>query len=587
MSNTAKVLDKLVRNLYFPLEPSNLFIESLTKYLSPQPTAAPQIDSFLNERSEKAFLLYKKLPNKESVTKLVYVFLCLSNKKPSVYDDLRAHLRQGALGFETSYFNPVSLPSVRPKIDNAVFTIVHTVYSHGLTYRQLKIEQEKPSSLTHRYFLEKIQAFLREYEKSVMEPFCDFLGFYSNMYVHFKTIRKLGILNDHFRNKTHMRAFTALDLNLDNVALASINPPFEGFEDVFYRVFNECTISYLLNGSFEDPFSEYFIKDHVLDYGLIPPFISRHAAETIAYVGKYAAFLKSISLLNIPHEVQSTIGRIDLSRSSAANHLKDALVCINTQIYKGFFENFKIFDLLDFVHSTFLFGRIDFIEKLFIALKESRKTGRKNICNALENALNSTFPKSSFNSLVDIYITQEEPAKNDGVRNDAMPEQGSESFSLYIKLEYPVSLLIEEEFVIKLVYIFKFLWKLKKIEHLARRLRELRYFNFIQKLQFYVFNEVIGDFSFDFPDFESFSFDIFKKNINKRLDNIMKKLFINTRVKKTEIMLLSLERYLVGKGTNNRSVNEEELMQALSDFYEYSKGELAGTYLFNLQECLL
>ncbi|ELA41649.1 uncharacterized protein VICG_01282 [Vittaforma corneae ATCC 50505] len=166
------------------------------------------------------------------------------------------------------------------------------------------------------------------------------------------------------------------------------------------------------------------------------------------------------------------------------------------------------------------------------------------------------------------------------------PDQGSESFSLYIKLDYPVSLLIEEEFVIKLVYIFKFLWKLKKIEHLAGRLRELKYFNFIQKLQFYVFNEVIGNFSIEFPDFESFCFDVFKKNINKRLDSIMKGLFINTRAKKTEMMLFSLERYLVDKGTSNRNVNEDEVVRALNDFCEYSKGELVGTYLFNLQECL-
>ncbi|ELA41650.1 uncharacterized protein VICG_01283 [Vittaforma corneae ATCC 50505] len=419
MSSTAKVLDRLVRNLYSPLEPSNLFIESLTKYLTPQPTHAPQIDSFLNEKSEKAFLLYKKLPNNEGITKLVYVFLCLSNKKPSVYEDLRVHLRQGALGFETSYFNPVSLPSIRSKVNNAVFSIVHAVYSHGLIYRQLKIEQEQPHSLSHRYFLGKIQPSLRDYEKSVLESFCDFLDFYSNMYIPFKNIRKLGILNDSFRNKMHLKAFTALDLNFDNVALASINPLFEGFEDVLYQVFNECTISYLLNGSFEDPFSEYFIRNHVLDYGLIPPFISRHTAETIAYIGKYTAFLKSVHLLNIPREVQSTIGKIDLSKNSAVNYLKDALVCINTLLYKGFFENFKILDLLEFIHSTFLFGRIDFIEKLFTSLKESRKTGRKNICNLLENALNSIFPKSPFNSLVDIYITQEEFIKSDDARSGA------------------------------------------------------------------------------------------------------------------------------------------------------------------------
>lgn len=576
MPNSLKYLERLVRNLFDSLEPSPLFIESLSKYLKPQNTSAPNIDMLLNSKSEKAHFLFKKLPQNDNLTKIIYIFLCLSDKKPSINDDLKTYLKQGALGFETSYFNPTAMASLRSKINISIFNITYIVYSSGLIYKQLIIEQEKPYSLAHKYFLKKINPFLREYEKTVIESVNDFLSFYSSMYINFKNIKKLGMLNEAFKNKANLTAFTKLSLNFDNATLSVIDPLFEGFEDVIYQVYNEFTISYLLTGSFEDPFSEFFVKNHVLDYGLIPSFISKHTAETIKYIGKCSAFLKSINLLEIPYEVQKSIKNINLIENSAINYLKQALISINTQLYNNFFVNYKIFDLLKFIHSTFLFGRSDFIEKLFISLKESRKTGRKNISNILENSLNSSFPGSPFNSLVDIYITPED--------SEDERSKTADSFSLYIKLDYPISFLIEEECIIKLVYIFKFLWKLKKIDHLSRKLHDLKYYNFIQKFQFYVFNEVIGGFYFEIPENDTFCFEILKSNINKKLDEIMKKLFINTRTKTTEFMLFYIEKYLVGKGTNNITVQETDVQQAFNDFYESSKDNLIGTYLFNIQE---
>lgn len=597
MRNTEKILDRLVKTLYAPFVPSAAFINALQKYLAPQPTVAPQIDAFLAETSEKAFSIFKKLPKNENIAKIAYVFLCLSTKKPTIHEELRSQLKLSALGFETSYFNPISLPSLRTKVGPAIFSIIHVIYSHGLIYKQLKLEQEKPCSLTHRNFMEAIVPVLREYEMAILGSDNDFLGFYGNLYCHFKAIKRFGMINNGFKDRMYLRAsqdnmqhgnmqhgnMQHNNIPHSNVSIGMLDPLFDGFEGAIYKFLNDCTISYLLNGGFDDPFSEYFIRNHTLDYGLMPSFISRYTGEVIAYIGKYTAFLKSIGLLNIPKEIQEEIKKIDLSRNSAASHLKNALICVNSQLHKQFFEKFQIFDLLRFIHSTFLLGRSDFIEKLFNALKESRKTGRKSICNILENVLNSTFQKSSFNSLMDIYIIQDAPLED--ITDDG-EDQEMESFSLYIKLDHPISLLIEEEFVIKLVSIFKFLWKLKKIDHLSRRVGELKYFNFIQKLQFYAFNEVISNSIFEFPDYETFCFDIFKKSINRKLDDIMKGLFISTKDRKIELMLYYLERHLVNKGMSGGMIDDLKLTKAMREFYEIAKRHLTGTYLFNMEEYL-
>lgn len=406
------------------------------------------------------------------------------------------------------------------------------------------------------------------------------------MYVLFKKIAALGHLSDLFSERRHLITDCSSIVNYNSIKslsgnlaipsskFTSIFPDLAAFEDIVFRIYNECSVSYILTGSFEDPFSEFFISNHTLDYGLIPPFISKLSAETICYIGKHSAFLRSIDSLSFPESAVESVKALNLSLQSANSLLKDAIVCINNQIYSGFFSKFKIFDLLKFLHSTFLFGRRDFIEHLFTSLKESRKIGRKSISNILEACLATAFPNSPFVDLVDIYISLDEPVDK---------TMGVESFSLYIKLDYPVTLLIDEQFVIKLVYVFKFLWKIMKIDNLARRLKELRYLVFIQKLQFYVFNEVIGDFDFSFPDTDSYAFDLFKKTINGKLDGIMKRLFINTRSKKIEYLLYSLEKYLLELHKNPHA-DDSEIQQAFKDFYETKREAFAGTYLFDIAD---
>lgn len=571
MSQANKLLEKLVNSFYSPLTPSQLFIESQHRLVKPVSCSAPEIDTFLLNTSQKAFSAFKKLPQNENFKKLIYVMLCMSSKSPTIEEELKTFLRQGALGIEVSYFNPSAISTLRDKINYAIYTISHTLYSHGLIYKQLKMEADRPASVTHKRFLDKTKSVLHDYEATVLSCELDFLSFYSKMYIIFKKIKKLGLINDIFKNRTHLLNFSQPAISFENIPVSINNPIVKGFEDVVFYIYNECTVSYCLTGFFEDPFNEFFIKNHVLDYGMVPSFISKKTAETIAYIGKYTAFLKSMSSLTIPSDILKIVMKIDLSKSSSAAYLNSALNNVNSNLKNEFFHKLKMVDLLKYIHSTFLFGRIDFIENLFVSLKASRKGGKKNISNILENCLNSTFPGSPFNSLMDIYISQE----------DKSLEIQPEGFSLYIKLSYPISLLIEENFAIKLVYLFKFLWKLKKIDHLSRRRGNLKYVLLSQKLMFYAFQETIGAFKIPELNTENFLFDEFKKSLEKWIDQIMAGLFMNTKGKKIEHLLFNMEKSLLAAGNGN-ILEETGIVKALGEFYEFSKDSLAGTSLFDL-----
>ncbi len=454
------------------------------------------------------------------------------------------------------------------------------------------------------------------------------------MYVYFKKLKRLEIYNENFKLNLQHSA-TKFNLGPSNLGiispfklkldLNSLTPSFQlddnlfALNDIPYVVLNEFTISYLTTGTFEDSFNEFFIKNHNLDYGMVPPFISKKLAETIAYIGKYTAFLRSISSketsntmaystmthysmvhnnMKHPLEILPIINSIDLSKKSIFFKLKSILKFVNFNLKVLFFEKKNIFLLLEFIHSTFLFGRVDFIENLFNSLKESQKAGKKNILNILENSLNFSFKNGQFNNLMDIYITNSNANNSNGSEDSG--------FSLYIKLDYPVSLLIEEDFVVKLVYIFKFLWKIKKIDHLSRRVGNLKLILFSQKLMFYAFNEVIGQFKLKEFDSDAFLFDDFKRNLNGWIDSIMSGLFINTKGKKIEHLLFNLEKYLIKMGRcKGRAVGLENMvkvdvledkdrataledlavvMRCMKEFYEFAESSLEGTTLFNLRD---
>lgn len=561
-NNNSILLNNLLKSLFFPLNPPPSLVDSLLKYTLPVNTQIPPFDSILSKKSQSAFSFFKKLSNSPSNYKLVYVLLCISEYKNN------NSIKFYALGIKTNEI----------KMEREI----QSIYSQGLIYRQLKIEKENPISLIYKGFLEAVNKEIKEYEESILKAPTDFLGFYCETFEKVRKIKKIVEIGEFIKSRRYLTEGDVL-LNKTNCLLPSegahinnnninnnniINKGliYEKFKSVLFNFYNQMTHSYLTTSHFDDPFNEFFIKNHTLDYGLIPSFINNKTAETICYIGKFNSFLKSIN----KKQYLQNIKMIDLSKNSASTSLNFILRSLNELLYNDFFLKFKIFDLLSFINSTFLFGRIDFIEFLFNTMKDStkngkeaKKTGRKNICLILETALSKIFPDGPFNQLMDIYIAP-----------DPTGDLNS-SFSLFIKLEYPHTLLIEEEFVIKLVYIFKFLWKIKKIEYLTRRNTVekplyfiiLKYRLLIQKMEFYVFNEVIGNslFNKEFK-WDGFAFDEFKKDLNDKLDEIITRLFINTKERKIEHFLHKLEKFLIGV-FKNEDFDEKEVDKSYAELY--------------------
>lgn len=648
-NNNQILLNNLIKSLFFPLSPPPSLVNSLLKYtLKVNQSFDPSIlESILSKKSPTALSLFKKLKLNPLNLKLVYAFLCMEENTKKL-----PCIKFYALGIKANTKGTSTYDST-------------FLYSQGLIYRQLKIEKENPNSLIYKGFLEEVSSEIREYEESILKAPVDFLGFYSETFEKTRKIRKIAEIGEFIKNRRYLTESKEIfdkiidithslnplpqcfnspqnsnqqlsdsnttqcsnttqnsyqplsdsnqpqNYNQQNSNQSLYNIVYCKFRNTLFNFYNSMTHSYLSTGHVDDPFNEFFIKNHILDYGLIPSFISIKTAETICYIGKYNSFLKSIN-----KKQYLLFKKIDLSKNSCSTILKNLLKTLNKEIYNDFFLKFKIFDLLSFVNSTFLFGRIDFIEFLFNTMKESKKTGRRNISSILETALSKIFPNSPFNDLMDIYIVDSEM---------------SSSFSLFIKLEYPHTLLIEEDFVIKLVYIFKFLWKIKRLEYLTRKtdlsyskvidnyrvgenkqtnkcrvgeseqanqltgenkqanqlidenntmVREnkvlpckkvnlviMKYRLLIQKLEFYIFNEVIGDslFKNEFK-WDGFAFDEFKKDLNGRLDGMIARLHINTKERKIEHFMYKLEKFLIGV-FKNEDFDEKEVDKSFSELY--------------------
>ncbi|KAM0673120.1 hypothetical protein GVAV_003466 [Gurleya vavrai] len=170
--------------------------------------------------------------------------------------------------------------------------------------------------------------------------------------------------------------------------------------------------------------------------------------------------------------------------------------------------------------------------------------------------------------------------------------------SLYCQLDFPTNLIFTKEIILKLVSIFKFLWRIKKIENLLKQLRKkdfdasgkiriLEYNNIIMKFYFYIFEEVIeNEFKLEIKE-NLMMIDDLRKKINKILDNIFIKIFQAPKKGKEEMnnFLSSLEALCMSLGKLNiTSFNDSDVRGYLKTFVSTFYPVLAGSTLFNLSQ---
>lgn len=570
-----EAVSRLVHLMFYPLVPSPEFIASLSKYLRPSPSPCISIELLLQDRFPDALPLYSRLvPNSVNRT-LVYTFILLRSDSVSISDTLRVELKRGALGFKVPYFSPSELIILKDRLPFCQHFLISRIYTHSLMYKQLKSAVAFPVSGTHKYFLEFVCNFLHEYEQAVLGSSCNILQFNNNLYNIFINLEQLININDIICNKTYIKDGTIYNkvLNIDgfNFKLKSI----------FYKVINECTKEYLINGTFNDIYDEYFIKNNSLIVERVPYGLSYETVNKILYIGKYTCLLGSIGLLEINEDIQQMIGMLDLSSKSHTNKINEILKSANRVLFTKFIKKYLIAEFMEYIHDVFLFRRGDFIEYFFNSLKNARKfsckasrpSNKNHLLSILEDSLFVSFLDSPFNSSVDIYIKQSEGTNG--------RERSMDSFSLFCHVEYPITIILDEGFVLKLACIFKFLWKLKRVDILSRRIGNIWYVNLMQRIMFYMFNEVIGLFSFFEWDEEGLAIDNLHERVNEKLDKIMKGLFINTPEKKMEFLIYYLEKAMVNAGKNGE-LCDAEVQRALREFYTYARDDIEGTSLADI-----
>ncbi|KAL0265769.1 UNVERIFIED_CONTAM: hypothetical protein PYX00_011484 [Menopon gallinae] len=183
-----------------------------------------------------------------------------------------------------------------------------------------------------------------------------------------------------------------------------------------------------------------------------------------------AAFYREIDRLDVDEDLTQ---RLLVLQTTVAAHMMPVLHCIGSIIL--------------FLKKTFLFSRSDFVQCMFSLLRDLPLT-RHSFVFVLDSSLDKTLQSPLLGKQIDIVILDSQ-------------DQWSH-FTLFFKMEYPLSVLMAKEDRVWLSQIFKHLWRMKTVENLlvtirmrklnmSEKLRAMAYLDFVFRLDFYIFYEVI------------------------------------------------------------------------------------------------
>lgn len=575
-----KLVEKLVRGLFHPAEPSPLFIEALGRYAVPGKAQTPPIDAVLEARSPQALALFRRLPPGGAGRALVYALLRLSSAGPPPLEVLRQNLGRIALGLPTPELTLDSVPLYAR-------SVVRYAKEAALRYERLRIAMASPRSRTHGFFLTAAAPVLDAYAKAAVSSERDFLVFHSRLFLFYDRLRRLCHINDlltdrKYQSQTVISSPTSACLE-ETARHHQVFNILLGCDDIAYRVHNECIRSYLATGSFDDPYGEFFISSHSVDYGKVPPMVDHAVAEKVAYAGRYVRFLRTLHDDSLPSAIAEEIQALDIGKRSVGARIAKILSYINSELRGRFILAYRIPELLGFLRSVFILGRGDFGDFLFSALQDTKSGAggkKRSLLPILEAALDDSFPGSPFASVVDIFVKENASGKGEAL--DSL-----DTFALYCRPVHPTTILLEEHLVLKLVYIFRFLWKLRRVDTLAKRVRAIEYTNLTSRLSFYVFHEAAAIFRPDALlaawDPAGPALDTLRANLDRQLDSAMQRLFINTQAKRIEYLLFHMEAAFVQAGKTG-ALDDTAVQIALKDFCDCAGTALEGTYIENMRE---
>lgn len=489
---------------------------------------------------------------------------------------LEMNIKRGALGFQTNLYDENGIFLLNSVLEPHIYEIIIQVHNHAEIYKKLKNTQSFRSKAQLEFY-EVVRKYLKEYEESVIHADTTLLDFHVQMRIPYRNLESINQLFDSFFDnpknpfeflKIYKNPLYFLELKLFDKAIVSAA-----------LQINKLLNDWIFYGEFTDSANEFFIvknddsdlwNSFGIDYGLVPHFLNNELVEKILYLGKCRVLLKEIHKNNPKKENKKNLVKLNILDLNISECLEILIQKMNKKIKNEILIKYKVFEYLKFTKDIFLGNRTDFMETLIISISDLHKGSffnKRSISYVLDAVLVSTFGENEFIKQIDMCILDD--------YNDYI--------SLFCHLEFPMNLFITKESMMKLVSIFKFLWRIKRIEFLLtkniknKNIRKYR--NIILKLNFYFCEEVIQNLW----KFEYLNIDQFRKEIGQNLDKILNKMFqIQNKGKENmDTFLNILEKY-----TNSENVSIEYLNQKFKDLIVNNENVISNSFLFDLQSLI-
>lgn len=456
------------------------------------------------------------------------------------------------------------------------------------------------SSMAHLHFLKVAKDEVKKYEMAIFG------------------LKEVDDLNFIVQTRPFLKKFLLLD-QIHNHFLETRNPFsflriyhrnfFKQEDSLLYRIVSNCTAQlnkninqWLRKGQFTDYGKEFFITESDqsfwisfnIEKEMVPFFLSETTIKKILYIGKASNLLGRVQKHSkSKNENTSQLDGILLDLNSLPDLdvldpkfdvlIHERLKLLDYYVKNIFISGCQVIEHLKFCKQSFFFGRNDFIEHLFFHMKEVTKSklSRRSYSFILDTAIQSSFGKDNpFSAALDMCILKDD------------------DFSLFYRLSFPVNVIIEKDVIMIFLSIFKFLWKVKRIEHFLRRLKDrkdnsienmviiTKWYCFIQKMFFYFSYEVIEcEFQtlLSALDKQIFVIDELRQSIKKFLKSVILKIFQenNKGKEQSDAFLSLLEQECVNFRKHGSKFNDLHIKQQLKVLFECLPFSLENTSLSN------
>ena len=518
-----------------------------------------------NREDFKEYLQSNRDIQSQSALKLCYSLILLKHKnKPiNLLELFMRNIKQILLGIiykaediKLSNFSSFTIENNKYNVEGLKLEIeeyncLRYLLRIGFMYKKLKMNFSNVLNKTEETFVNYAIPYINEYERRVMVIDGDLMDIYASIYSESVKIEEIYEEYKKIKNRS-----------FDNVKLMKMH----------LMALNFYVNFYMENGYVDDKSNEFFIKEGVVDYGLVPKYINNKRAETICYVGM------------INRKYKSEIISVDFLSNDFYDKLQLNLINANRTVRKYLLP--KMNNLFTFINDVFLFRRGDFIDYLFNELKENRNLNKKSLLNIIEEGVEQCGIQNE--NTIDI------KANDNGVLYKCKHYNETvyleEPFALYCKIDDEY--LDGEIISYKLMSIFKFMWKLKKITNLSIRIGSYMELDdnykkislFCNYINMYVYYEVINNnlLRIEWDERELAMVEL-KKQIDVKLDNIINKLFLDRKNNIIEQILCNIEIFYIGIGKNRNSngiyKQYKEIIDIIGEFNNNYSKEIENSWL--------